>query len=452
MRERDHPWLILTICCVVLANASSAVAQSWLSDRKRAEGHGILLGNLELHPGVGAEVGYYTNPFYSENPTPSAAFRISPHLFLSTLGAQRSAVASGEAPPTPPWIAFNGGLSATYQHFFLFAARDALNTDLSLDLTIAPERPFGLRLTESLSRSALPFSDANLQPADSELPANVNNTRGPDYTRYTENAGAQLLFQTPGGLLRASAGYRLTYAWFDQQSFSYNNTFTHTATLTAAWEFLPKTALFYEGNYIRPSYPNKDESQFRNSTFTRLINSHHINSRLGLNGAITSRLGATIALGYAAGFYDSGDEYEGLVGSVEGRYTPTDASELALVLDRSFYPSYQGNFQERNRIYARFRWLFVGALLMSARAGVEFLTFGEDPVQGNRDDRRYFADLSGEYRFIDWLALTGQVNMLVDDTDFVFRAPADATGAFAGFADPAKFTAFEFWLGVRAFY
>jgi hypothetical protein len=215
---------------------------------------------------------------------------------------------------------------------------------------------------------------------------------------------------------------------------------------------LPKTALFYEGTYTRPTYPNSDDPRFAGSSFTQLIDSHHISSRLGLNGAITSRLGATIAVGYAAGFYSAGDEYEGLIGSVEARYLPSEISELALVLDRSFLPSYQGNFQERNRIYGRFRWLFVGALMMTARAGVEFLSFGVDPLQGSRDDRRYFADVSGEYRFVDWLALTAQANMVIDDTDFVFKAPPPVAGVPGAADDPAKFTAFEFWLGVRAFY
>jgi hypothetical protein len=41
------------------------------------------------------------------------------------------------------------------------------------------------------------------------------------------------------------------------------------------------------------------------------------------------------------------------------------------------------------------------------------------------------------------LAVTAQGVFLIDDTDFIYRSPAGS--------DPAKFTAVEAWLGVRAF-
>jgi hypothetical protein len=107
---------------------------------------------------------------------------------------------------------------------------------------------------------------------------------------------------------------------------------------------------------------------------------------------------------------------------------------------------------ERNRIYARFRWLFGGAFLVSARLGVEFLHFGVDALQGNRDrsDQRYFADVSGEYRLTDWLAITGQFSALVDQTDFVFMPPPGTVSALG--PDPAKYNVIQGWLGLRAFY
>jgi Putative beta-barrel porin 2 len=443
MSGRRHPWLSLAIFCVVLANVSSAGAQSWLSDRQRAEGRGVRVGDLELHPGIGAEVGYYSNPFYSEVASGSAALRISPHLFLSTLGADRRADSDADAASRPGIVAFSGGLSASLQHYFVFAARTAVGVDVNLDLTVAPERPVSLRLTQVLKRAALPFSDTSVPP---DLRDEV---RAADYTHYSETAGAQLLFQSRGGLLKGSVGYRFGYLWFDDVGFAYNNNLNHTATLTGSWEFLPKTALFYEGAFTHTNFTKADDQSLAGRAFTTLVDSNTVSSRIGLNGAITSRFGATVAVGYGAGFYKDHNDYEGLIGSVEARYTPSAASELALVFDRSFLPAYQGNFQESERVYARLRWLFGGAFLMSARAGLEFLTFGQDKQQGNRDDRRYFGDLSGEYRFIDWLAVTAQVGLLIDDTDFAFKAVSSQTGIPA--LDPAKFTAVEAWLGLRAF-
>jgi hypothetical protein len=413
-------------------------AQAWLSDRKRAEGRGVRLGDFELHPGIGAEVGYYSNPFYSDRPKGSAALRVAPHIFISTLRDERMGADSGAA--NNRWLALNAGLSAAFQHVFEYAVRDSINVDLNADATLAPDRPVSLRVFELLRRSATPFGDTAIAPEqrDSELGAN--------YTNYYENAGVQLMFQSAGGLLKGGFGYRFGYSWFDDEGFKYNNNLTHNAVLNLGWEFLPKTALFYEASYTHQTYTELDNKILAASARTTLVDSDLITTRLGLNGAITSRIGATIALGYTAGFYKTGDEPDGLIGNVEVRYMPSLSSELAVTFDRAFLPSYQGNFQERNRVYARVRWLLLGALLFTARGGVEFLSFGRDATQGStRDDRRYFGDLTGEYRFVDWLAGTVQLGVLVDDTDFIYRAMDNSL------ADPAKFTAFEGWLGVRAF-
>jgi hypothetical protein len=427
MRTRHHPWLTFAIFCVMLASVSSVSAQAWLSDRKRAEGSGIRVGDLELHPGIVKG---------------SAAFRVAPHLFLSTLGAERSGADTGTY--TPGWVRFVGGLSAAYQHYFIDSAHDALNTDANLDFTLAPERPVGLKLTEVFSRTALPFSDS-VSPAPGAVAR-------PDFTRYTETAGAQLLLQTSGGLLKAGLGYRFGDSWFDDIGFRVNNNMTHTGTLTASWEFLPKTALFYDASFAYQNYSRDSNMVQGQPAFTRLYDNTQLSTRVGLNGAITSRLGATIAAGYAAGFFRGGDDYEGLIGSIEGRFTPSEISEIALVGDRTFLTAYQGNYQERNRVYARMRLLVGRAFLIGARLGVEFLKFGFDEFQGNRNDRRYFGELSGEYRFISWLALTTQFNMLIDDTTFAFKSPTPANGGTPGPDNPAKFKAFEAWLGLRAFY
>jgi hypothetical protein len=431
---------------------SIAHGQSWLSDRKRAEGRGLRFGDLEFHPGVGAEVGYLTNPFYSENPKGAFALRVAPHLYVSTLRDERQEHDTTQV--KQGWIAFQGGVSATLQKYFDDDINTAFNLDLSGDATIAPDRPVSVRITELLRRSGVPFGDSATSPtlAGQAALAQRANT---DFGNWYETAGATLQLQSPGGLLRGSLGYRFGYAWFDSSEFSYNNNLTHSALLNLGWEFLPKTALFYDASFALQDYSHPDRSPA-----TALVDNRQITTRLGVNGAITSQIAATIAVGYAAGFYDSfqargsttaqqGDEFEGLIGNVEVRYTPTATSELSLTFDRGFLSSYQGNFQERNRIFARTRLLLVGALLLGARAGVEFLTFGRDLQQQDRsrNDVRYFADVSGEYRFIDWLAVTAQFSVLVDNTDFVYRFDRSLMLN----DNRAEFTALEGWLGVRAF-
>ena len=249
-----HFSLRLTLFFVLVATSSSVHAQSWLSDRKRAEGRGIRVGDLELHPGVGVEAGYLTNPFYSDRPKGTAAFRVAPHLFLSTLRGERL---EGQNENKPGWVDFTGGLSGSFQHFFQHAVRDAINLELSGDLILGPERPVSLRLTENLRRSALPFSDTNLPP---EL---RDTQRAADYTNYYESAGAQVLFRSAGGLLRGGIGYRFSYAWFDDPGFKFNNNLTHNALLNLGWEFLPKTALFYDATLAHQSFVKLNDTGLR---------------------------------------------------------------------------------------------------------------------------------------------------------------------------------------------
>ena len=452
MCRRRHPWLAFAILSVLVASSSSAHAQAWLTDRKRAEGRGIRVGDFELHPGVGVEGGYHSNPFFSDRPTSSAVLRVSPHLFFSTLSGERLTGGAESEAPAPGWLAFNGGVAGTFQHYRQYAVRDALNLDLNGMATLAPERPVSLTVTQMLRRSALPFSDTQLPPP-------LRSTRrASDYTNYYENAGLQLNFRTDGGLLRGGIGYNFGYIWFNDANFKFNNNITHSATLNVGWEFLPKTALFYDATFKHQTFTKLQDRALAAMAVNRLVNNDVITSRIGINGAITSRIGATVAVGYTAGFYDEGDEPEGVIGSVEGRFTPTNLTEAALTFDRGFLPSYQGNYQDRTRIMGRFRWLFVGALLVTAQAGVEFLTFGFDAIQRKtRDDRRYLADLSAEYRFTDWLALTSQFTMLIDDTDFQFtlfetRTDPDTMATVrTEVFDPARFSAYEAWLGIRAF-
>src|SRR5688572_16244547 len=87
--------------CSIWSGTSSA--QGWLADRRYAEGPGIKTGDLELHPGVGGEVGYDSNWFLRSHtegpniangpptlpPRDSAIFRLTPSFYVSTIGVQR---------------------------------------------------------------------------------------------------------------------------------------------------------------------------------------------------------------------------------------------------------------------------------------------------------------------------------------------------------------------------
>ena len=105
--------------------APAARAQAWLADRTSTEGAGLRVGNLELHPGVGGEVGYDSNWFLRSDKTSAAlingapaapvrdaaVFRITPSLSLTTLSPQRVG-AEADQP-----VIFKANLAGTYRAF-----------------------------------------------------------------------------------------------------------------------------------------------------------------------------------------------------------------------------------------------------------------------------------------------------------------------------------------------
>jgi len=93
---------------LLVSRAASAQAQyvaqpdspEWLKDRRYNEGIGIRTGDLEIHPGIAGEAGYDSNYLLrsttvgvSNGPPlspviPSLEFRVTPSLYLSTLGQE----------------------------------------------------------------------------------------------------------------------------------------------------------------------------------------------------------------------------------------------------------------------------------------------------------------------------------------------------------------------------
>jgi hypothetical protein len=117
--------------------------------------------------------------------------------------------------------------------------------------------------------------------------------------------------------------------------------------------------------------------------------------------------------------------------------------------DRETMPSFQGNFAQMDRVKTNAQLMLGGVFVVAAKAEVTFVRFGDDPADGtsgNREDIHLLGALSGEYRVIDWFAITAEANYWQNFTDYVFLEGGDA-----GDDDPAEYNRFEGLLGVRAF-
>jgi hypothetical protein len=435
-------WLGLTAVVTPLVIASVASAQAWAADRARAQGRGIRLGDFELHPGIGAEAGYNSNMFLSDpgEEVESAVLRISPHLYLSTLSGERL---QGEVPK----LAFRAGLSGALLYFFAPGEGD-VGVGQDARFTWTPSPIFAVELFNDFRRTIDPFTD----PAS---PTTAGTGGQLQYGRDRLVAGSRLQLSTTGGLLKGGIGYRFDWDHFESALFDPNSNYAHSATADTSWEFLPMTALFWNGAVQRHDFDQDNAPRaigVRNS-------STRVQSKIGLNGALTQRVGFTIAGGYSAGFFADDNDYDGVIAQVEARWRLRETMLWALGYDRDFITAFQGNFARMDRLHTRLQTLFGGSVLLGLRAELTFVNFGFDArladpaseVTGDpeRSDIHLLTNLNGEYRLTDWLAITAEVGYVQNFSDAVYIFMASGPGADS--TDEARFKRFQAWLGVRAF-
>jgi hypothetical protein len=428
--------------------SASAHAQGWLADRDRAQGNGIRLGNFELHPGIGAEAGYDSNVFLSQDPVDSPVIRVAPHLFLQTLGAERTE----NAAPAP--VQFKAGVSAWLRHYLDAGPDTNVGVGQDARLTLKPGSVFTLELSEELKRTIEPFTEA-VAPQTPMDPAEAQDV---NFARDQLTLGARTSLGTPGGVLKGSLGYKFGIDHFEDEGFRDNRANSHTVSADTSWVFFPKTALLWDGSIARHNFiRSTDElSEADMADLTAVRNdSTTLKTRLGLNGALTPRIGFTVAGGYAAGFFDAGDEFESFIAQVEGRWRPEETISWSLGYDRETMIAYQGNFVYMDRVKTATQLMLSGTVVIQGRVELTFLDFGVDPTQGERDDIHFLANLSGEYRLADWFAITLEGSYWQNFTDFAFVIDGGDDGNVMtpddNNEDPAKYNRFEGWLGVRAF-
>jgi hypothetical protein len=442
-------YYFLTSLLLLLASAH-VKAQAWLADRTRAEGHGIRLGDFELHPGIGAEAGYDSNIFLAESGATKDGFllRITPHLFLSTLGEERK----GEKTSSPPAVTFRAGGSSSFYHYFYSDRLDNFAVGADMNLTINPDRPVSFQVNDNFTRSIRPFTEAS-----------SDGTKY-DYARDQNVAGGKLQFASKSGLLKAGLGFDWGADLFEDRIFSNMNSFTYSPNASTSWQFLPMTAFLYDVRLDFQDYYNfkkapPDTNSVSNNTPDE-NNNTRVASRIGINGEITPAISLTMLIGYAAGFYNEYDDFDDVIGQIEARWRASSSFTLKLGYDRTVVSALEGNFCRRDRGYVDGLLLVGGRFLLDLNVWVGGLQFGVprrsdgSPYDESRNkpatrqDPRVSVSLSGEYRFVDWFAITASVSYLGDFSDY----KSTFEGEDAPPPDPVRFNKFDGWLGVRAFY
>lgn len=439
---------------VVLTGGGEARGQYWLSDRAASEGRGIRVGNFELHPGVGAEFGYDSNPLVRPPNDPllgqALRLRLTPSISLSTLGAERSANSNGSEATALPTANFRATLAAIYHHFVPVSAPAAssrtieqlsnLGANAGFRLDLFPGRTWQFALFDDLARVVVGSTDFGVA-----LVA---------FNRIQNAGGFEVIFAPNGGVLDARLTYTNRVSIFENAQFSFYNFMMNEIGLRTRWRFLPKTALMWEGigtytNFFNPS-----------GSATGLFNSFPIRTRFGLNGLLTERVGLLLMVGYEGTYFDNGDNADTPIGQAEVRYIFSQLTSFRLGILRDVQPSFLGNYYIRNQAYASINQSFAGRFYLSAEAsgGIHQYGYITNPA-GMRDATRYSGTtdpdgrfttlrfqgtLFGEYRFSDVVGVNATLNASINSTDVALRV--DPMLPFQSLS----WTKFEAYVGARA--
>jgi hypothetical protein len=493
-----HKVLAACIVVVVLLASRAAGAQTqtpgqpdspqWLHDRKFSEGAGIRAGDLELHPGIAAEVGYDSNYLLRTDRTvcfqaglgniacangpPSAPvissleFRITPSLTLSTLSGPRR---EGDTPDSLPAIAFRASLNATYRAFIgldnnstgandISEENDPRNISAAADvrLDILQGRPVGGSLFASYGHV--------VQPSVTTIDPNLA------FNRDDVGAGVDLALQPGSGTLDWHFGYQVQAALFEQSNALGFDNVTNELSTHGRWKFGPRTALLFDGTYRFLSYVNNSQAVTEG-----LDNSTPLRARIGLNGLVTDRFAVLALVGWGASFYDTSalpqqPQYDSVIGQAEVKWflaaspgigaalstVSLTLSSIALGYNRDFQNSYLGNYYGSDRGYLRFSYLFAQRVLLSLEGGVgavEYPTmYWLTPISLRHSaftDVRADGALFGEYRFGASVGVNATLRYTANFSN-THDMPVQPNGA-AGVFD-MSWNRFEAFLGLRWFW
>ncbi len=437
------------------AGGSSSTGGGWLADRDSTQGPGFRVGDFVLHPGLGVEVGYDSNLYYTPDSVPAGlpgrvdtgVLRVTPSLTFGTLTGERaSGAGEGTAASAPPTVTFSGGISAAYYEYFADSTRRNLALDVGMRLNVLPQRPFGFSVYDTFSRQIRPFVQ-NINP-------------GIGMGRDQNNAGLLLNFQTDGGVLQVNTGYDFGLSFYEDSNFAYASAFVHTISLQETYRFLPQTALVQDNQIRYNDYFNGRTA----SSPVLLENSWQLRSRVGLNGAITNDVSFTALVGYAAGFFNNTmpltyvQNYDGVVAQASLAWQIVQGTRLTLGYDRNFNTAQLGNYNTTDRGFVAFGTVVGGVFLLNLSGDVGYVDYGvivppagsTTPVgtSPSRQDIRVNAAIFAEYRFTDWLGINTTLRYSGDFTDYRYNVMVGMTPL----VDPAGYNKFEAYLGVRVFY
>lgn len=454
---------VAVLLTVLVPTRAFSQDQPWLADRRYTVGPGFRVGNFELHPGFAAEFGYDSNFFLlasqgdaAGDPRGALRLRLTPSFSFSSLGPQRRASTSSQA-PSP--IEVFGGLSATYNEFFPLSGNaterqemtDQRNISGQADLRLAINagHPWSGAVTGALARLIQPSQDG---------------TVGQGFNRLVPSAGAELVWTPNNGMLDWRLGYNFTGIVFESDRFNVLTNFNHTLQMRGRWRFLPRSALLYDARFSLIHYLNEGDK----------TGSMPIRAQLGYNGLITPNFGALLMVGWGSSFYDPNaaesettvQDFDSVIAQAEIRYflspnrssdpsaTNSTTSSFALGFTRDFHDAFVGSYFERDRGYLKLTYYLGGKFVIILDAGAGALVnpsinTPNIPKKAGWTDIRIDAAGFAEYRFKDSFGINATLRYGTRISDESLPVPPDPANPGQATQDKLQWSQFEAYLGAR---
>lgn len=398
------------------------------------EGPGYKVGDgTVLHPSVGVETGFDSNVFYEEDdPVASPILRLVARFAMASLSEQRleeeTLDTSGLPPGEAAKVAFRAGLSLGYQEYLTGNDRAQSQRDLAI----------GAELHALIfPKGTVAFSIDNNFVRDTR-PTNFESSEGLD--RDVNHLKLAMIYQPGGRALTGAVRYENRIDVFESDQSSFANRLQHTIGARVDWQFLPITRFYFDASlgFFGPLGDGMLEGTVykQESMPLRLV--------LGANTAITERTTLATRVGFGKGFYEDGADFTGPIFGAQFGYRYSPFGRFVLQYDYDFHDSINANYFADHALTATVDHQ-VSQFLFRVGGGARYRAYRGIPASvgpPERDDVIFNVLAQSRYMYRDWLAVTADYDLVVDETDYIATA--------GGFMDNPSYTRHQALLGVQA--
>jgi hypothetical protein len=202
--------------------------------------------------------------------------------------------------------------------------------------------------------------------------------------RNRNELGGKVSFHPGGRALELSLGY--TWRWQRYDDVDVYDRDEHHVNLLASWRFYPLTYAFIEGTFDAVNYVTaRNEEEVGNH-----VSAMPVRVYAGVSGFITERFALMVRLGYGNSLLDNGDpadalvaseDYNHMIGQVQGTYRFTPKTVLHVGAARNFRPVALGALMSFWRAYMAFEQGIADIVLIHADFQYDRRDFGAwDPA------------------------------------------------------------------------